>query len=89
MSDEDSCEQLAGLVKRQKKLCKRHLELMDSVRAGAQMAIEECQSQFKYRRWNCSTENDKQFGNVIMKQGKLDLIHNTFHAILVYRLGLY
>ncbi|CAL1532388.1 unnamed protein product [Lymnaea stagnalis] len=69
ISDEDNCETLAGLVKRQKKLCKRHLELMDSVRAGAQMAIEECQAQFKYRRWNCSTENDKLFGNVILKQG--------------------
>ncbi|CAG5129976.1 unnamed protein product, partial [Candidula unifasciata] len=70
VSDEENCETLAGLVKRQRRLCRRNVELMDSVRVGAMMAIEECQSQFKYRRWNCSTESSsKLFGNVILKQG--------------------
>ena len=71
ISDKDNCEDLSGLVKRQRRICRRNIELMDSVRVGALMAIDECQAQFKYRRWNCSTENNlKLFGNVILKQGQ-------------------
>ncbi|RUS80293.1 hypothetical protein EGW08_011931, partial [Elysia chlorotica] len=70
ISDKSRCENLSGLVKRQRRICRRNVELMDSVRVGALMAIDECQAQFKYRRWNCSTENNlKLFGNVILKQG--------------------
>ncbi|KAK3782114.1 hypothetical protein RRG08_052378 [Elysia crispata] len=70
ISDKSNCENLSGLVKRQRRICRRNVELMDSVRVGALMAIDECQAQFKYRRWNCSTENNlKLFGNVILKQG--------------------
>ncbi|KAK3782113.1 hypothetical protein RRG08_052377 [Elysia crispata] len=69
ISDKSNCENLSGLVKRQRRICRRNVELMDSVRVGALMAIDECQAQFKYRRWNCSTENNlKLFGNVILKQ---------------------
>ena len=35
--------------------CKRNPMFMDSVRLGALNAIEECQFQFQFRRWNCST----------------------------------
>ena len=35
------------LVKRQKQICRRNVELMDSVRGGAMEAIQECQAQFK------------------------------------------
>ncbi|XP_046571495.1 protein Wnt-4-like [Haliotis rubra] len=70
IQNEESCDSLAGLVKRQKKLCKRNVELMESVKVGAKRAIEECQFQFENRRWNCSTTDSKRlFGNVILKQG--------------------
>ncbi|XP_041378276.1 protein Wnt-4-like isoform X2 [Gigantopelta aegis] len=66
----DTCEALTGLVKRQRRLCKKNVELMDSVKVGALRAIEECQNQFANRRWNCSTSDTKRlFGNVILKQG--------------------
>ena len=35
--------------------CKRNPTFMESVRLGAARAIDECQFQFRSRRWNCST----------------------------------
>ena len=72
LAEEDRCDTLAGLVKRQRRLCRRNVELMDSVKTGALMAIEECQAQFQNRRWNCSTtDSNRLFGRVILKQGKV------------------
>nr|CDI40100.1 WNT4 protein [Euperipatoides kanangrensis] len=66
INSEQICEHLTGLVNKQKDICKNNLEVMDSVRRGAQMALEECQYQFKSRRWNCSTmDPGKIFGNVL------------------------
>ncbi|GFY54660.1 protein Wnt-4 [Trichonephila inaurata madagascariensis] len=62
----DHCESLVGLTKRQIKICKKNLEVMESVRNGAQLSISECQWQFKTRRWNCSTVNGTRiFGKVL------------------------
>ncbi len=46
--------QANGLNRRQIKVCRKKLEHMKSVQIGALMAIEECQNQFKFRRWNCT-----------------------------------
>ncbi|XP_064643247.1 protein Wnt-4-like isoform X2 [Lineus longissimus] len=65
----DFCNRLKGLVKRQKQICRRNLEVMESLRRGANLAIDECQNQFRNRRWNCSIVNQANlFGNVL-KQG--------------------
>ena len=67
----DTCEDLTGLNKRQIKICKKHLEVMDSVKSGAALAIVECGIQFRTRRWNCSTLHEGAlFGNVL-NQGNL------------------
>uniref|UniRef100_A0A671LR09 Protein Wnt n=1 Tax=Sinocyclocheilus anshuiensis TaxID=1608454 RepID=A0A671LR09_9TELE len=52
ISDEETCEKLRGLIQRQVQICKRNVEVMDAVRRGAQLAIDECQFQFRNRRWN-------------------------------------
>ncbi|TRY93098.1 hypothetical protein DNTS_008623 [Danionella cerebrum] len=66
ISDEETCEKLRGLIQRQVQICKRNVEVMDAVRRGAQLAIEECQFQFRNRRWNCSTlESLPVFGKVV------------------------
>uniref|UniRef100_G1TTT2 Protein Wnt n=1 Tax=Oryctolagus cuniculus TaxID=9986 RepID=G1TTT2_RABIT len=66
ISEEETCEKLKGLIQRQVQMCKRNLEVMDSVRRGAQLAIEECQYQFRNRRWNCSTlDSLPVFGKVV------------------------
>ena len=55
----------------QVQICKRSVEVMDAVRRGAQLAIDECQFQFRNRRWNCSTlETMPVFGKVVT-QGKI------------------
>ncbi|XP_015913740.1 protein Wnt-4 [Parasteatoda tepidariorum] len=62
----DQCDNLVGLTKRQIKICKKNLEIMESVRVGAQLSVAECQWQFRTRRWNCSTVNGtKIFGKVL------------------------
>merc|ERR1740139_1062462 len=54
------CDQMKGsLIKKQVKFCKRNPGFMDSVRLGAVRAIDECQYQFRARRWNCSTLQDE------------------------------
>ncbi|KAF0035373.1 hypothetical protein F2P81_013131 [Scophthalmus maximus] len=64
--DEETCERLRGLIQRQVQICKRSVEVMDAVRRGAQLAIDECQFQFRNRRWNCSTlETMPVFGKVV------------------------
>uniref|UniRef100_A0A6I8N876 Protein Wnt n=1 Tax=Ornithorhynchus anatinus TaxID=9258 RepID=A0A6I8N876_ORNAN len=69
ISEEETCEKLKGLIQRQVQMCKRNLEVMDSVRRGAQLAIEECQYQFRNRRWNCSTlDTLPVFGKVVTQE---------------------
>merc|ERR1712106_352056 len=54
--DPEVCDQMKGsLIKKQVKFCKRNPGFMDSVRLGAARAIDECQFQFRSRRWNCSS----------------------------------
>jgi hypothetical protein len=71
------CQYLKGLNRKQIRVCKRNVELMPSVKKGAEMAIQECQHQFKYRKWNCTTINKKNepvFGNALNK-GKTCVLH--------------
>ncbi|MFT7798386.1 protein Wnt-4 [Arapaima gigas] len=66
ISEEETCERLKGLIQKQVQICKRNVEVMDAVRRGAQLAIDECQFQFRNRRWNCSTvETLPIFGKVV------------------------
>ncbi|KAM9032795.1 protein Wnt-4 [Sminthopsis crassicaudata] len=80
ISDEETCEKLKGLIQRQVQMCKRNLEVMDSVRRGAQLAIEECQYQFRNRRWNCSTLDSLPVFGKVVTQG-------TREAAFVYAIS--
>uniref|UniRef100_A0A8C0GYN7 Protein Wnt n=1 Tax=Chelonoidis abingdonii TaxID=106734 RepID=A0A8C0GYN7_CHEAB len=63
-----ACEGLKGLAEEQVRICQRQAEAMDSVKHGAELAIEECQHQFHNRRWNCSTLQGLQvFGKVAIQ----------------------
>ncbi len=43
----------------QQNFCYRNVKLMEIVSKGASLAIDECQHQFKYKRWNCTVYDSK------------------------------
>ncbi|KAH8248476.1 hypothetical protein KR038_001318, partial [Drosophila bunnanda] len=54
-----NCFSINGLSYSQKKQCVKHTSVMPAISRGARAAIQECQFQFKNRRWNCSITNDE------------------------------
>ncbi|KAL8202761.1 UNVERIFIED_CONTAM: Protein Wnt-4 [Gekko kuhli] len=66
--DPGACESLKGLAEEQVRMCHRQVEAMDTVKRAAELALEECQHQFRDRRWNCSTlQGLPVFGKVILQ----------------------
>lgn len=68
------CKNTPSLSKDQLELCKAHADVVASALQGAQMAVHECQQQFKYQRWNCSaleTKNRNPLTSPLLARGKL------------------
>ena len=63
------CDNIPGLVGRQRRLCRHHPDVMVSLAEGARLGVDECQYQFRAQRWNCSTIRRDQtvFGKVMLK----------------------
>ncbi|XP_061413103.1 proto-oncogene Wnt-3-like [Lethenteron reissneri] len=61
------CASIPGLVPKQLRFCRNYQELMPSVAEGVRLGIQECQHQFRGRRWNCTTmtEGPAIFGPVL------------------------
>lgn len=66
------CEELPYLQPHQRDICSDDERLLDVIREGAAMGIQECQHQFQDRRWNCSTfSNDTSvFGPVLRTKSR-------------------
>ena len=66
------CDNIPGLISRQRRLCRAHPDVMLSVVRGAKLGVRECQKQFKNHRWNCSTStrDSTVFGKVMLKGKK-------------------
>ncbi|XP_063897127.1 protein Wnt-5b [Helicoverpa armigera] len=52
------CAKLHGLTPGQRRVCRRHKDHMPIVSLGVKQGINECQYQFKGRRWNCTVTGD-------------------------------
>lgn len=74
------CGSIPGLVPKQLRFCRNYIEIMPSVAEGVKLGIQECQHQFRGRRWNCTTIEDNLaiFGPVLDKGEK----HNCLFLLL-------
>ena len=54
---EVDCDRLKGLTKRQREICRGNVDVVAVAKTGTGNVVEECQFQFRNRRWNCSTLN--------------------------------
>lgn len=62
------CRKAKRLAGKQAELCQTQPEIVREVAKGARLGVRECQYQFRYRRWNCTSHN-KYFGK-ILQQGE-------------------
>lgn len=63
----------ATLRRKQRRLARENPGVLAAIAKGANMAISECQYQFRNRRWNCSTRNflrGKNLFGKIVDRGK-------------------
>jgi wingless-type MMTV integration site family protein 10 len=83
------CKNVAGLTKAQLEVCHRNPDVTLAAIHGLQMAVKECQHQFRWHRWNCSnlsTKNRNPQSSIILKRGKtLTLI--CFRVVEMMALG--
>lgn len=63
------CDNIPGLVNKQRHLCQSYPDIMQAVGEGAKEWIRECQHQFRHHRWNCSTldRDHTVFGRVMLR----------------------
>jgi wnt family len=74
----------ATLRRKQRRLARENPGVLAAIAKGANMAISECQHQFRNRRWNCSTRNflrGKNLFGKIVDRGESQSIPSTVNLI--------
>lgn len=63
------CDNIPGLVNKQRQLCRQHPKVMKAIGAGMKDWISECQHQFRNHRWNCYTtaRDHNLFGRLLLR----------------------
>jgi len=63
---QDLCHIKYGLNHRQIRFCQRNEHLMPFIYFGTNLALKECEIQFKNRHWNCTLfQNNQLIGNIL------------------------
>ncbi|XP_073471831.1 protein Wnt-2b [Aquarana catesbeiana] len=81
------CNNIPGLVTKQKQLCQKHPDIMQAIGEGAKEWIRECQHQFRHHRWNCSTldRDHTVFGRVMLRSSReAAFVYAISYAGVVY-----
>lgn len=65
------CKVVPHLNKRQREICNKNSDLVRVIGDGVKDGVSECQYQFRYQKWNCSTfRNDPTlFGKSLVRGG--------------------
>ena len=66
----DTCGMVPGLVYEQVELCRNSPDTITCVGEGVRRGIYECQSQFKFERWNCTTTPNQSVFGPVLNNGK-------------------
>lgn len=84
VSEKLGCANLP-LSPRQRDLCRKKPFLLPSIQDGAQLAVSECQSQFRHERWNCSTsEQPPVFGHELTSGEDVETHLNPWLIMLAH-----
>jgi len=77
-SDKSICDKLHlyGWTSLQESFCKRNFDFSETLKKAAKLTLDECQFQFKSRRWNCSTSNERK--NIFAKLPESGLRESSF-----------
>lgn len=73
------------LRRKQRRLVHDNPGVLSALVKGANLAITECQHQFRNRRWNCSTRNflrGKNLFGKIVDRGKILILYSGFSGQL-------
>lgn len=73
------CRTIPGLSRAQIEICQKYSDVTVAALQGLQLAVDECQHQFRWNRWNCSsltTRNNNPHTSILFQRGR-----NLWHLL--------
>lgn len=80
MDPNSICRKAKRLAGKQAELCQTQPEIVSEVAKGARLGVRECQYQFRYRRWNCTSHN-KYFGKILQQGEECVLLVDNYLCV--------
>ncbi|CAG9784625.1 unnamed protein product [Diatraea saccharalis] len=87
-----TCRLVGGLTREQRAVCQETPDTVSIAFEGLQLAVKECQHQFRWHRWNCSnliTKSSNPHTSGIMKRANDTIVRRNFEfkQLTMLRLG--